>query len=382
MRILKFWIRNKEVIIELSVEPYLSCTFVILYFRNNIKEEAKEVDLLHHVQQPSSNVLTDQTSDSAKTSDFSRKFQTSNKSQCQDTKPSILSHPLQQQSSNDFKVQHQGNQATTPSHPLQDKTNIFKGLPVTSTVNKNVSSRLSDSGSNFGSPIPCGDSFFEDDAVLTQTHVEFMSRFKRHSLPNSNNNSVRNINSPTSNVTSPIVKDHVQESPRQIPNKFGVHNQNKSVHLNNSDSFISQNRFKSTTIDNDDNNDNFDSIDDNMNLELAEQSDFDFGYKISSVTHPANTKKSSDKGSNFGGNSSVNEVAQGNGYDSFNDSGEDMFDIDEFEEEDFGAVLESEDHLPTIAHKSRASTGSAGSFRFSHLLISQTLISLIFRKIQ
>ncbi|KAK3583557.1 hypothetical protein CHS0354_026147 [Potamilus streckersoni] len=70
-----------------------------------------------------------------------------------------------------------------PSHANQFNNSTAVGHSITSSALKLVRpSSLIDKNS-FGSPIPCGESFFEEDAVLTQTHVSFMSNFQRHSLP-------------------------------------------------------------------------------------------------------------------------------------------------------------------------------------------------------
>ena len=303
------------------------------------------------------------------------------------TKSIGQTNSYQCQNPNNTQGQNQGVQALTPSSQFsRNQSNIVKGLPITSTVSKNVPTRLSDAGSNFGSPIPCGDSFFEDDAVLTQTHVDFMSKFKRHSIPGSSNTSSSNINSPTSNFSSPVVKRQFsdlvgldfQQSLNKTSNKPAVGSQNRPICLNQSDSFISPNTFKSTNVvTHNDFNDNFDSIDDELNLELAEQSDFEFDYKISSANHSASTKKSTEitgKGNNFGISNTQKgdycEKEEGNYRDIANQSGDDLFDIEDFDEEDFGEVLEY-DTLPKISHTPRTSTGSTGEYGLDPFLQKQ-----------
>ena len=258
---------------------------------------------------------------------------------------------------------------TPIAQPIRDQAIASKALPLTSTVSKNVSGRLSTAGSNFGSPIPCGDSFFEDDAVLTQTHVDFMSKFKRLSLPGSSISGNNNLSSPTSSISSPIIKGQnmYKQSPEQVSNQSVIHGQKKPNFLNQSDSFISPNRSRSNGVGGNSFN-NFDSIDDEMNLELAEQSDFDFDYKISSVAHPA-AKKCTEKGDNFntvsvkkGNNPGADNFEKGGNYDLLDESGQDMFGTDDFgdDDEDFAEILDCDDNLPAISHNSRESNPSAG----------------------
>ena len=280
---------------------------------------------------------------------------------------SVQTNPLWLKNSHNYQGQN-SNVSTPSSQTLRNPSNMVnvKGLPITSTVSKNGSTRLSEGGSNFGSPIPCGESFFEDDAVLTQTHVQFMSKFKRHSLPGSHDassSSVINVSSPVVGQFAESNKYNFNHSPGQVASY-----QNKAISVNQSDSFISPNTFKSANDANNRNN-NYDSIDDDLDLQLAEQSDFDFGYKISSASHTASSKKSTDtfgKGSNFGVGSSQRGDDSGNveevgGYefDDTNQSGDDLFDIVDFPEEDFGEIIDP-DSLPTITHNARAITGSKG----------------------
>ena len=280
----------------------------------------------------------------------------------QGPKLTVKSHLFKKKSTNNSDEQNENIKPTTPvAQPVRDQTNVAKGLPLTSTVSKNVPGRLSDTSRNFGSPIPCGDSFFEDDAVLTQTHADFMAKFKRHSLPGSTNtsNCYSDVSSPTANFNSPIIKgqDARQQYLKQTSNSSVIYGQKKTSVLNQSDSFISPNRYKPNSAAGSSFS-QFDSIDDDMNLELAEQSEFDFDYKISSAAHPT-AKKSTEKGSNF--DISIDKGDNFNKGDNYmlDQSGEDMLSIDDFGDEDFAEVLEY-DNLPTISHTSRASTGSAG----------------------
>ena len=351
----------------------------VLNFRNQIKEEAKGVNLLQHAKQndylPSNSTSKSseksQVSSVSEISAFPEEHQSStiNKRLIQNSEPNSSVQTKQFRFKNSHNYQGQNSNVSTPSSQTSrnpSNTVNVKGLPITSTVSKNGSTRLSEGGSNFGSPIPCGESFFEDDAVLTQTHVQFMSKFKRHSLPGSHDAS----SSSFINISSPVVGQFAESNKfnfNHSPGQVGSH-QNRAIFVNQSDSFISPNTFKSANDVNNRNN-NYDSIDDELDLQLAEQSNFDFEYKISSASHTANSKKSTDtfgKGSNFGVSSSQRGDDCGNGeevggydFDDTNQSGDDLFDIVDFPEEDFGEIIDN-DSMPTITHNARAATGSKG----------------------
>ena len=315
------------------------------------------MNLLHHVK-----ITPQMPSDSLPDLPGNLKEETSSSGQV--PKSTVKTHLFKKRTAIKSEDQNIDIKPITPiAQPIRDQTIATNALPLTSTVSKNPAGRLSDTSRNFGSPIPCGDSFFEDDAVLTQTHKDFMSKFKRVSLPGSNNSGNSNFSSPTVNfTTSPIIKGQnaYQQSLDQSSNPSAMYGQKKSTVLNQSDSFISPNRYKPNNATGKGNS-HFDNIDDEMNLELAEQSDFDFDYKISSAALPA-AKKSTEKG-DFSSNSvhkGDNYGGMGGNYD-LDQSGQDMFSIDDFGDEDFAEVLDYDDNLPAISHNSRASTGSTGN---------------------
>lgn len=330
-------------------------------FRDSIKEEAKGFDLLHHVthssEEPRNNV-----------------GELKGNLKGQNSKPCVKSQGYQRHNANGAEEENQNVRVSTPSsHPFKEQTHVLKSLPDSTTASKSDCGTLSDTSRNFGSPIPCGDSFFEDDAILTQTHVDFMSNFKRHSLPGSTNANNSNFSTPESKTSTPVIKGHLvnsvsvdlQSSPNQTSNCSVLYGQEKACALNQSSNFVSPNRNKRsarTSI----NSHPYDSVDDEFNLELAEQSDFDFDYKVSSACH---SKKSTEKGSYLGASSqeTVDRCSASDreiNYEIVNESGEDLFEIDDFDEEDFGEILECDEKLPSVSHTSRAITGSRGNSTF------------------
>lgn len=230
--------------------------------------------------------------------------------------------------------------------------------PLTSTVQKSVVSSISDSASKLGSPIPCGDSFFEDDAVLTQTHVEFMAKFKRNSLNGSvdlSNNSSTNstpVNFPKARAT-PLLSAKISMNRTQGKNPdtpLGtLCTTEQGQQMSNSDcSFISPNRpmppprFRTDVLD--EQPDMFDSIDEEMNQQMAEE--FDFNHKVVEAHPPISDSKR--KNSNYPDN--LEEFSKGEIIEDFDD------------EEDFNEIL-SQEELPHIAapRHSRDSAGPSSS---------------------
>lgn len=240
-----------------------------------------------------------------------------------------------------------------------DNVSRLRQEPITSTVQKSSVARLSNSGSKLGSPIPCGDSFFEDDAVLTQTHVNFMSSFSRHSLNGSlsvpDNNSTAN----STPVSFPRPKSTTSMSQRNNAHNLtdtvggeSYNNINNALNISSEVSFISPNRplarpesSRKFTADFEE-PDMFDSIDEEMNLNMAE--DFAFDYKV------ANQSSTSRKTVNQSGNS---VIKSGDNYPE-EYSKDEIIDIFDDDDEDFNAVL-SQDDLPQIAkpNNCRQSTG-------------------------
>ncbi|WAQ98944.1 BLM-like protein [Mya arenaria] len=214
--------------------------------------------------------------------------------------------------------------------------------PVTSTVQKpNPSSKINQNTSAFNSsklasPIPCGDSFFEEDAVLTQTHVNFMSKFQKHSFNSTNNSSTMStpVSFPKTKSTPAIQVDQSKNFGQRSDNT-NRNNYTSNTSFSDADSFIAPNR----PVD-DYEPDMFDSVDDEINMQLAEQSDFEFDYKISTST-VSKSKPSMGNASTSGYTeepSSVSyqgEVSQDDLIDGFED------------EEDFNQIV-SQNNLPQI----------------------------------
>lgn len=187
--------------------------------------------------------------------------------------------------------------------------------------------------SNSGSPVPCGDSFFEDDAVLTQTHVEFMSKFKRHSLNGRNN----------SNTASPLASTKINTSTPYTGNRYlAVNSSNKrntfldTSTLNGQFSRDSYVHPIQVNEEDDFGQDLFDSVDEELNLQLAKNSVLD-NYPEMAV------------GSIKGSDPAV--VVKGDNPSYPEEISRDNF-IDEFEEdEDFNEIL-TEDKLIGVSRSS------------------------------
>jgi hypothetical protein len=234
--------------------------------------------------------------------------------------------------------------ARTPEH----STKTYRE-PLTSTVQKSAVSHVTNSNSSkLGSPIPCGDSFFEDDAVLTQTHVNFMAKFQRRSLNGSvdlsNNSSLNStpVNFPTPKSTPAVLnKMMVNNLQNSTPvNPFNRINttSNKRVNANED---CSNRPMPPPRWNAENNQDMFDSIDEDMNLQMAEE--FEFNYKVADSCGPSQTKVHQTKGNN---SSYPEEYSKGELIDEFDD------------DENFNEILSEED-LPHIA-KPRHSRESAG----------------------
>lgn len=235
---------------------------------------------------------------------------------------------------------------------------------LTSTAQKSSACHLSNNGNKLGSPIPCGNSFFEEDAVLTQTHVNFMSRFSRHSM-NGSLDATDNSSSATSTpVASPSVRStqvihkHAGQNVLQTLSNSTVNSSNclKSGLITTNSSLITPNRLPVSPQQPAPKNrhyepDMFDSIDEDMNLNMAEE--FEFNYNLS------NQSASSKPTMHQSGSSMV----KGSGYpEHFEDCSKDEL-IDEFDDDDFNQIL-SQDDLPHISRpkNSRQSTGMYAVF--------------------
>ncbi|KAJ8304567.1 hypothetical protein KUTeg_018150 [Tegillarca granosa] len=79
---------------------------------------------------------------------------------------------------------------STPAH--------LEGTPMSEVGCTVGGSRLSVGSvkSGFNSPIPCGDSFFEDDAMFTQSHTKFISNLNKRTSdsPTTSNSPILSIN--------------------------------------------------------------------------------------------------------------------------------------------------------------------------------------------
>ena len=230
--------------------------------------------------------------------------------------------------------------------------------PVTSTVQKPLpTSCLTNNGSKLGSPIPCGDSFFEDDALLTQTHVNFMSRFNKHSL-----NGSLDVSNTSSNVSTPVSFPRPKSTPLCVSQRNSEGNcfentpktafskSDALMNISPDSSFISSNKFmlqKSTRQSGSDPSncepDMFDSIDEEMNVNMAEEFEFDY------ICNQSVSSKQSV-------NQSKNNVVKGDNNSYSVDEFIDEFDDDE---EDFNQIVSSQESLPQISvpKNSRQSLG-------------------------
>lgn len=247
-----------------------------------------------------------------------------------------------------------------------DNVSRSRQKPITSTVQKSSVARLSNNSSKLGSPIPCGDSFFEDDSILTQTHIKFMSRFNQHSLNGSLNVSDNNSTTHSTPVSFPRPKSTTSMSQKNsAPNLTDTvgsehfDNIGNGLNMSSEASFISPNqpvaRSESSKkyTPNFEEPDMFDSIDEEMNLNMADE--FEFDYKV------ANQSSTSRK---TGNQSSIVKSSDNYPEEYSKDEIIDIFDVDD--DEDFNAVL-SQDNSPQIARPniSRQSTGWIFSFHFS-----------------
>lgn len=234
---------------------------------------------------------------------------------------------------------------------------------LTSTAQKPSVCHISNNGSKLGSPIPCGDSFFEEDAVLTQTHVNFMSRFSRHSL-NSSLEATDNSSSATSTPvafprarSTPFLQKHSGLTVLETVSNSTVNSSKclKSGLISTNSSLISPNRpvssRKPVPKARHYEPDMFDSIDEDMNLNMAEE--FEFNYNLSNQSVSSKPTMQQTGSSIVKGN--------GSGYlEHFEDVSKNEL-IDEFDDDDdidFNQIL-SQDDLPQISRpkNSRQSTG-------------------------
>ena len=175
--------------------------------------------------------------------------------------------------------------------------------------------------SKLGTPIPCGDSFFEEDAVLTQTHVNFMSTFQKHSFNNTNNSSA---------MSTPVTFPKTMSTPalQSAKKTFGGSFNDTGNSFFDEDSFIAPNKPANIHE-----QDMFDSVDEEMNMHLAEQSDFEFDYKISTETKPKTNKSAVEFPGNVKLTSYQESVSQEEMIDDFDD------------DEDFNAIVSQTENI-------------------------------------
>ncbi|OWF37785.1 Bloom syndrome protein-like [Mizuhopecten yessoensis] len=180
-------------------------------------------------------------------------------------------------------------------------------------MDKSVKRMSSSSVNAFGSPIPCGESFFEDDAKLTQSHAKFMASFSNKSVGSPVSFS---RNSPVTGVTSPPVLSL-----------------SRSLAVGNSSSHADTNFTRGSDV---------------------VTSNFDFNYKIAQHEGPSSEKRP--------GHIETSVTAQGSLHD---DMGNDMFiDIDDYE---FDEEENEESDMPSINHTPRRTqqtdTGASNAAR-------------------
>ncbi|XP_052240275.1 recQ-like DNA helicase BLM isoform X2 [Dreissena polymorpha] len=241
-----------------------------------------------------------------------------------------ISKPVSKQTSEDFP-------AISQSTAGPQALNVHQKAPIS---NKNPINNVSvTNNSKLGSPIPCGESFFEDDAVLTQTHVNFMSRFSRQSLNASNNSST--MSTPVSfpkAMSTPAILSHKKHQMQCISKSDSSFNNSL-----NSSPALPHNRTTGQEPKDQFEPDMFDSVDDEINMNMAEQTDFEFDYKIS--TRPSKPKSSSVAHADSSCNVSKADTF-GPSANYTVDATKDDF-IDEFEDdEDFHEILSDGDFPP------------------------------------
>lgn len=235
----------------------------------------------------------------------------------------------------------------------------IKLAPVTSTVQKSSARSAGMPSGKLGSPIPCGDSFFEDDAVLSQTHVDFMSKFSRHSMNGSltNYNDISSANStPVSfpaTKSTPAVLRHNKNNNSTAETKFDYFNSKKTDrNCGPASSFVSH------SMDND--RDMFDSIDDDMNLQMAE--DFDFDYQLCEQSAQSNRQTKPQRGN------SESKTDYSN-YSELNKASSDDLIEDFDDDENFNEIISSQESLPQIS-KPKSSRPSVGMFRLKSFTLN------------
>ena len=274
---------------------------LFLYYRTEIKCQAGNKDLMKRIKSASKRVeLPQERTSSVLDSSISQGQRTFNYS------------GTKQSSINKTSLNNLG-----PAPTLKNPTNQLAGP------------------TKMASPVPCGESFFEADAVFTQSHVDFMSKFKKRSL----NGSSGSIN------ISPLAPSKICASTpygggRSNASIFNSGNSSLNNSVNTDNSYInnSGNQSYSNISPNRSQADLganlFDTIDDDMNLQMAEDEDcYDDLDSLIVASKGDNISK--------GWNSST--VSKGNNSSFPQEMLKDDF-IDEFDEdEDFNAIIDEKE---------------------------------------
>ncbi|XP_033749832.1 Bloom syndrome protein homolog isoform X2 [Pecten maximus] len=185
---------------------------------------------------------------------------------------------------------------TSTSTPLrvQRMDSTTPGDEANQPTDKSFKRMSNGSVSAFSSPIPCGESFFEDDAKLTQSHANFMANFNRKSP-----GSVSTFSRSTSVAPSPPVMS--------LSKSLG----NRSSPVDSSFSTVMEEQGSTTN--------------------------FNFNFKIAQNEGPSSVRRSDHNG--------TSSTAQQSGHN-------DMFiDIDDFEFDDDDENGESD--MPSLNHTPR-----------------------------
>lgn len=207
---------------------------------------------------------------------------------------------------------HVFNKVSSPSL-LTHRSSSTTSTPITSgnSLPKSIQTkRVSDiHPSVITSPFTCGESFFEEDAPLTQSHASYISTVSRKS-PMQN----MHLQSPLGSRLSDLVqtKENTFASSVFNFNKSAVNMKTKTSEYEGDENENSQQQF----MDN----------------------DYDFGYKI---TENVSSSK---------GNNSAKPVIEDNTDYNTNFSDDDMFAIEDFDEE-----FSEEMNLPTLETPNRQS---------------------------
>lgn len=222
---------------------------------------------------------------------------------------------------------------------LTSKTNSCN-VTVTNSAWINSAPNRVDINSKLLSPVPCGDSFFENDACLTQSHLNFMSSFKKHSLSGSGQAS--NGSSMTSTPMAwPPCSGTSLNSRNNVSSISGINLNSPALSFPQLTVSETVQSAKGPVVKNAHSELVFDNIEDEINLNMAEESDFNYEIvdeNCSPESFNSHQLKNNGLGSN---NSSLRKTQEEHSKDN-------MF--DDFEDEDFNKLLSQDD----LQHVSRS----------------------------